>query len=455
LAHPAKLLQTLGMRSDTTTTDLDWEAIEAILPADWKSLASEMKLVRPNLPEHMGTKVKDIGAILRLVLYQVARNAALASATAAFSAAQILTLSSVALHKWQKKIGGYLSRLVSAMVAESHAGFAPECWAGFEVCAVDASCVQRPGSKGTTARVHRAIRLADLSVKEVHVTDDKGGETLRRFDPGPGELWIGDRGYANPPGIAWADGRGAKVLIRYNRGSLPLYDEAGQVFDVQHKLRHMGIAGRCRQWTVYVHPHKACRIQARLCAVRLPADKAQEARERLCKEEGSHVSEQSLQMAEFVVVVTTVPDSSMSCDMILDLYRARWQVELDFKRDKSITGLDKLPNFRHDTILSWIYAKLLLQQIVRRLSTPLASIPPCAIERALCSTTKATTAQPRHTTAPATRKLSVAGHGNALESAARRIAPRLTARRPCLSRTLRCPPAAPQRESATSTSRTP
>jgi len=385
-------LQSVGMEGDATTTNLDWKAIEEVLPACWRPLASEMKLVRPNLPEHMGTKVKDIGPILRLVLYQVARNAALLNATAAFSAAQILTLSAVALHKWQKKIGGYLSKLVSAMVAESHAVFAPERWAGFEVCAVDASCVQRPGSKGTTARVHRAIRLADLAVKEVQVTDDTGGESLRRFHPEPGELWIGDRGYANPPGIAWCDQRGAKVLIRNNRGSLPLYDEAGRVFDVQGKLERLGAAGRCRQWTVFVQPQKAHRIQGRLCAVRLPSDKAQEARERLRKEEGPQVSELSLQMAEFVVVFTTVAESSLSCEQILELYSARWQIELDFKRDKSITGLDKLPNFLPETILSWIYAKLLLQQIVRRLSTPQASIPPCAIECALCPPTTAVAA---------------------------------------------------------------
>jgi hypothetical protein len=380
------------MDRETSETNLDWAAIENVLPSGWRELAVEMKLVRPNLPDHMGTKVKEIGPILRLVLYQVARNSGLLGATAAFAAAQILTLSAVALHKWQKKIGGYLAKLVSAMVAESHAGFAPERWAGFELCAVDATCVQRPGSKGTTARVHRAIRLVDLAIKEVQVTDDKGGESLRRFHPEPGELWIGDRGYANPPGIAWVQQRGAKVLIRYNRGSLPLYDEAGRVFDVQSQVVQLVTPGRCRQWAVVVHPQKEPPIHGRLCAVRLPPDKAREARERLRKEQGAQVSEQSLKLAEFVVVFTTVPDSAMSSETILELYRARWQIELDFKRDKSITGLDRLPNFLPETILTWIHAKLLLQQIVRRLSTPKASIPPCAIEQALCPAAEAAAA---------------------------------------------------------------
>jgi len=46
LAQPAWPLQSVGMEGDATTTNLDWNAIEEILPAGWRPLASEMKLVR-------------------------------------------------------------------------------------------------------------------------------------------------------------------------------------------------------------------------------------------------------------------------------------------------------------------------------------------------------------------------------------------------------------------------
>ena len=68
------------------------------------------------------------------------------------------------------------------------------------------------------------------------------------------------------------------------------------------------------------------------------------------------------------VVFTTVPTKRLSAHQIIELYRLRWQVELEFKRDKSIAGLDRLPNFRPDTIESWLLAKLLLQQVVRKLA---------------------------------------------------------------------------------------
>jgi hypothetical protein len=379
------------MEADATSSTLGWEEIEGVLPEGWRELAIEMKLIRPNLPEHMGTKVKEIGPVLRLVLYKAARNAALVNVTAAFAAAGSVSMSAVGLHKWYKKIGDYLAELVRRMVEKSHAGFAPERWAGLEIVVVDATCIQRPGAKGTTSRVHRALRLTDLRVVEVHATDDTGGESFRRFQPEPGQLWMGDRCYANPPGIAWVQECGAKVLVRYNRGSLPVYDDAGHALDVQAKLQALDSTGRCCEWQAFVHQHDGLPIEGRLCAVRLPPDKAQKARERLRREDGPQVTRLSLQMAEFVVVFTTLAISALSCEQILELYRARWQIELDFKRDKSITGMDNLPNFLPETIRTWIYAKLLLQQIVISLSTPPASFPPCTIVHAIGPTSTAST----------------------------------------------------------------
>ena len=41
-------------------------------------------------------------------------------------------------------------------------------------------------------------------------------------------------------------------------------------------------------------------------------------------------------------------------------------MELEFKREKSIGGLDRLPNFRDDTIASWVAGKLLCFALARR-----------------------------------------------------------------------------------------
>ena len=213
---------------------------------------------------------------------------------------------------------------------------------------------------------------------QIDVTDETGGETFRRFQPAAGQLWMGDRAYANPPGIAWVCATGAEVLVRYNRGSLPLYDVHGKPIDVLGKLSRLPKAGRVREWAAWVQPATGESIGGRLCAVRLPAEQAEEARQRLRREQGASVTKESLQAAEFVVVFTTVAAQRLHRDRVLELYGLRWQVELHIKRDKSIARLDKLPNFRPDTIFSWLCAKLLLAQIARKVTSADVVFPRCA-----------------------------------------------------------------------------
>jgi len=340
-------------------------------------MADTHRLFPKKFPEHMGTKIKDVEVPLRLVLHHAGTGAALKVTTAGAAAAGLVDISHVGLHKWMVKIGPYLADLCSHMVYDN-AIFAADQWAGYEVMAVDASALTCPGAKGTTARVHYAMRLADLHPVEIHVTDYKGGETYRRFEAVTEQLWIGDRGYANPPGVAFIKDSGAEVLVRYNYGSLPLYNGAGQSFDVRGKLARLKKPGTTREWKVWVHPKDHEPICGRLCAVRLPEDKAKEAQERVRREQGKSVTEETLEAAKYVVVFTTVPSSRLNTAQVLELYRLRWQVELFIKRDKSIGDLDELPNFKPETIYSWICAKTLLLLIARKIASSQVAIPPCA-----------------------------------------------------------------------------
>ena len=220
----------------TPSVTSDWSLITAQLPPDWRELAAGMGLLKER-PEHLGAKIDDIEPILRLVLYQAGASDSLRATTARAAAIGLLAISHVALHKWMRKIGAYLVALLSRMVAT--AAFAPEKWAGFDLIVGDATTVQRPASKGTTARVHYALRLADLTPRHIEVTDEHGGETAKRFRAEPGELWLLDRGYSNPPGIASIHDRGAHVIVPVNRGTLLLYHKKGKLIDLMSLLRKM------------------------------------------------------------------------------------------------------------------------------------------------------------------------------------------------------------------------
>jgi len=357
----------------------DWKMIEAQLPPDWRQLAEEHGVVKP-VPPQLGAKLNDPALVLRLILHHVALGVSLKVTCAMAAAANLVRISAVSLHLRMRSSGAWLAAILCKMT-QAGASFHASLWAGFEIVIADATVVTRPGAKGTTARVHYVLRLSDLALIQCEVTDEHGGETVRRFRVIPGQLWLLDRGYANPPGIATLHLAEAAVLVRYNFGSLPLYDAQGRPIDVRAKVRRLRKVGRARQWAAYVHPDKLDPIAGRLCAVRLPADKAAEARARVRKELGKDVTEEALEIADFVVVFTTVPKAIFTLEQIFELYRLRWQVELKIKRDKSIEGLDTLPNFRPDTIHAWLCAKLLAQQIAHRLTTPQVAFPPSVVGR--------------------------------------------------------------------------
>ncbi len=367
----------LGMENAGTSAS-DWSIVEAQLPARWRDMAQQRGFVPASVPPQLGAKVTDIEVPVRTVLYRVGTNCSLKTAAASAFAGELTDVSPVAVHLWERKLGPLFASLVAEM-ADTERTFAAERWAGYDMVIVDASVVSQPGAKGTTARVHYALRLATLRPVHVEVTDDKGGETFRRFDPQPGELWMGDRGYANPPGIAVVKSSGAEVLVRYNRGTLPLCGTEGERIDVLAKLSRLRTPGRAHEWAAWVHAEGCKPIRGRLVAVRLPAQKAKQARERLRREQGREVTAESLAMANFIAVFATVPKEALSAERVLELYRLRWQVELHIKRDKSIAGLDRLPNRRPDTVYTWISAKLLLVQIARKMASSQMAISPAGL----------------------------------------------------------------------------
>jgi hypothetical protein len=162
-----------------------------------------------------------------------------------------------------------------------------------------------------------------------------------------------------------------------NRATLPLYDKRAKHIDIMARLRKTDARERVQQCRAFVHVGER-KIPGRLCWVRLPEDKAAQARQRARREAEGSCDDDTLFAAEFVLVFTTVLHE-LSATQILTAYRARWQVELDFKRSKSIRGLDRLPNFLPQTIHSWICAKLLLQLVAVRMASPAAAFPPSGV----------------------------------------------------------------------------
>lgn len=304
-----------------------------------------------------------------------------------------------------RKAGAYLGALVERLT-DWKGEAQPERWAGYEMLAVDATAFAGRTATGTDARAHVAVRLADLSIRSLFVTDGFGGESLKRFCFTPSQLVIVDRGYANPPGIQSTVDQGADVLVRVNRGTLPLVSPAGEVLDVLAEARKLRV-DEVLDCDVRVPVGRGAELrlmQGRLIIHRLPPELAEKARAWVHREQGSHATAESIEMAEYVALFTTTPRRRLTAIRCLEAYRLRWQIELLFKRWKSLCHFDRLPNERPDTIESWIYAKMLLALLMDKLGASAAELSPqCVSSAPRASISAAVRESPR---LPVTRPLA-------------------------------------------------
>lgn len=367
--------------------DEDWQLIEALLPDGWMDKARELNAFR------RARGIEDPRALLRVMLIHLAEGCGLRETAARAALAGLADVSDVALLKRLRSCGPWFEWLTRALRA------APELNSGTPsplsnilgdrtLKVVDGSVVSEPGVTGSKWRLHYAISVPQLQCQEVHLGPSDEGETLRRFNVQRGDLFMADRGYAHPAGVAYVIQHGADVIVRMNLITLPLVDPAtGERLDVLNCVRQLTI-GQAGSWPAAV-PVKTKRggpvgetVSGRLCAVRKSAAAAEKSRQRVKRESqrnGTQVQPQTLEAADYVLIFTTLP-AEVDAGEILNVYRLRWQIELEFKRLKSLIQLGHLKKHDAEAARSWLQGKLLVALLIARLIAHAERVSPWGYE---------------------------------------------------------------------------
>lgn len=346
----------------------DWQIVTQFLPEGWQEAARShgaLKRVR---------SIRDPTVLLRTLLVHLADGCSLIETSVRVRAAGWCSISSVALFKrlqaseqWLRWLAEQLWRLQSTATIR----------ASFRVRAVDATTVQEPGNTGTDWRVHYVINLANLQCDFFELTDVKGGETFRRIPVQPNDLMLGDRAYGNPPGVRHVVRQGGHVLVRLTVKSLPLFTKLGTRIPLLKRLHTLQV-GRIGEWAAWVQSDEGL-IAGRLIAVKLGQQAAEKARTRVrrrAQRKQQEVSADSLTAAGYVFVWTTVPKAIANSKQVMEFYRVRWQIELAFKRMKSIMGLGQLPKTSDASSRAWIHGKLFIALLIESLLQEAESFSP-------------------------------------------------------------------------------
>jgi hypothetical protein len=324
-----------------------WDYIESMLPDNLEDMAEKTHaLVRRK-------GISGAASLLRIILtYGVTDLSLKATAAWAFSTG-LGRLSSVALFYRIRGAREWLSQLIAVMLNRK-AG--PSICSGLNVEIVDATVLVGPGAKGTEWRLHTGINPATGQIDSVTLTDSSIGESYRNYPVEAGGVLVGDRAYALASGIGYVHKRGGYVVARANLSAIRVCRLDRTVFNPLSRVSEIPKVGvahfdiiiptppeiRSRSHKTWKLENASAWIPARLLAVRTRKN-------------------------SIIWVITTVPESLASDIMIMELYRMRWQIELEFKRLKSLLGLDALPSRRGPTAQSWILARVLAAILVERL----------------------------------------------------------------------------------------
>lgn len=343
--------------------DKEWELVASLLPEGWENLARETKALRRT------RGIDSPGTLLRLLLLHAGVGLSLRSTVARAQAAGLVAISDVALHLRLREAGPWLEKLTAVMLARSrYALHIPALPPGMRLRAVDATTVEEPGATGTSWRVHYALGLPELQCDFFEVTGAQGGETYRRLPIRRDDVILGDRGYCHRQGVRHVVNAGGAVIVRLNLTSFPLLDRRGRKFALLPHLRQLA-AHVPGEWAVQFEADGECH-GARLCAVRRSAPAAEQARARILRRaqrNGKIVPPETLEAADYIFVLSTLAAAVVSTTTVLDLYRVRWQIELAFKRMKSLLSAGHVPKYNDRSARAWIQGKLLTVLLIERL----------------------------------------------------------------------------------------
>jgi len=337
----------------------DWKALESLLPEGWQQKARELKaLMRTR-------KIRTPDELLRLLLLHAGPGLSLQQAVIRAAQWGLPQISDVALLHRMQCSGEWLRWMCEQLVNEQKIR---SNWtvsaSNLRMIAVDSTDISEPGATGSDWRLHYAIEMPGVFCVHAQLTDRQGGESLARYPVAKGDLLAGDRNYCKENQIKHVLDQGGHVLVRWHSTALPLFDERRKRVNVFGWLKKVTRKGA--QKRVFTKSGMALR----LCALPVSKEAAERERAKLresARKNGRQVSERSLRLAGYIVVVTSLPEEQFSAQAVLKLYRMRWQIELAFKRLKSLLNTGHVPKVDPDSARAWMQTKLLTSLLIEKL----------------------------------------------------------------------------------------
>jgi len=323
--------------------------------------------------------------LLRLILAYCLGGMGLRSTSAWAASTGLADLSNVALLRRLRNCGTWMEHLVGKLLG----GGAVSAAGGRRIRLLDGTTVPKAGKEARDNnglwRLHCAFDLPAERFSFVELTDGAnvyrerqaltyGGERLDRTPVAKGDILIAGKrtfivsgkrslsGFLHPDLLAHVLEQGADVIVRAGWKGARWLDGNGKPFDILAALKGAESAGVLDR-PIWIARKKAPSLALRLVAFRKLPEAAEASRakaRRAAQREGNIILGGTLAAAEWVILVTSLDANAFSSSETGELYRARWRIEMAFKRLKSLIGLSAPLGEDPQVAKTWILAHLLM-----------------------------------------------------------------------------------------------
>ena len=339
------------------THALPSEQLPALLSDSWTNE------VVPHLPPDLDLQAMTLKAFQRkrniacpqdLLRALLAYVLCLSSTRALAAWAVLINLADLSETAWRKRLrssNAWLAWLLAELLAPPPPPLPTAVLPGSgRILLIDATRLAQPAGCGDDWRLHTAYDLRAQRLVQVTVSDRHTAESLEHFSCQAGDILVGDCAYGKRRNVAHVRKQQGDILARMHPHHCALEHADGQRFEVMPWLRKRG--GEVRSRVCWVN-WEGLRSRVRLIAVRLPAEVARTARRRKqqrAREKGRKLALMTVELAGWVLLLTTLDEAEWPDADVARLYRARWQVELVFKRMKQVLSLAQLRSKQREVV---------------------------------------------------------------------------------------------------------
>ena len=302
------------MQLPLTDPDTLFEELLQDLPPETAHMARAFKaFVRAK-------KVKTPAQLLRVVFLYCGLDKSLREVAGTFTALYA-SITDPAVAERLRACGPWVKAMLRQMLPMAAVESLPT---GRRFVVIDASSMQAPGATGTDHRLHLATDLVSLQFLEVLVSDVHTGETLKHFTFAPGDIAVADRGYAQCQGMSAALQQGADLIVRLHPFSVVLGDATGAPLELCAALKRQRMETRRTLVVTLRATGGQHEVRGWVHAYRLNVEQTNRARHN-CRQghKKGTPSAESLLLAGWVLVFTTLAPAVLSAQTIMALYRCR------------------------------------------------------------------------------------------------------------------------------------